>query len=84
MRGDAPFGQVVGQRYFDAANAIGTGFAHGRQFQHPMMNQMMLNSTFTMLTSARKPSLAKEIYFQNQEELLSLLNDRQGRPKLDS
>ncbi len=57
-------------------------FAHGRQFQHPMMNQMMLNSTFTMLTSARKPSLAKEIYFQNQEELLSLLNDRQVGPSL--
>lgn len=50
------------------------GFAHAQIFAQPMMNNLTLNSTFTLLQSSQRKSLQKEVFFPDQQQMISALS----------
>ena len=45
------------------------GFAHAQVFAQPMMNSLVLNSSFTFLQTIKRKSLPRENYFSSEEML---------------
>lgn len=50
------------------------GFAHAQIFTQPMMNNLVLNSSFTFLQTTQRQSLPRVKYFAGFEEMIPLLN----------
>lgn len=57
-------------------------FAHAQVFANPALNNLVLNSGFTMLNTINKTGTAKEKYFTSDEEMLSYLNGSFGQGSL--
>lgn len=58
------------------------GFAHGQVFAQPMMNNLVLNSAFTLMQSSRKESLQRYQFFTDKEVVLKNLNGALSGPSL--
>lgn len=57
-------------------------FVHANVFAAPVLNNLVLNSTFTFIKSVKEDSLKKEIFFQDSKEMLSYLNGSIPGPSL--
>lgn len=51
-------------------------------FAAPLLNNLVLNSTFTFVKSYGAQSIAKEVYFSDRKEMLSYLNGAVSGPSL--
>lgn len=49
------------------------GFAHAQIFTHPMMNNLVMDSTFTFLQTIKRESLPQIKYFADRQEMLAEL-----------
>lgn len=49
-------------------------FAHAQIFSSPMMNNLLMNSSFTMIQSFKRQSLPRDVFFENQKEMLGYLD----------
>lgn len=58
------------------------GFAHAQIFTLPMMNNLVLNSSFTVLQTIKRQTVEKVQFFENQKDLLSHLNGSLPGPSL--
>lgn len=56
-------------------------FAHAQSFLSPMMNNVVLNSSFTFLQTIKRQSLPRDHYFSN-EEMLAVLKQGLTGPSL--
>lgn len=81
---------VVGLLIFTFVGARGgiqkkpISFAHAQVFTQPMMNNLVLNSSFTFVQTITRKSLEREHFFDSSEEMLSHLNGHlQGNNWLD-
>lgn len=50
------------------------GFAHAQIFTSPMMNNLLMNSSFTMIQTIKRQSLPRDVFFQDQREMLRWLS----------
>lgn len=50
------------------------GFAHAQVFTSPMMNNLLMNSSFTAIQTMRRKSLPRDIFFKDQKEMLSWID----------
>lgn len=57
-------------------------FVHANIFVTPLQNNLVLNSSFTILRSLKKETLARESFFQDQNQLRNLLNGFNLAPSL--
>lgn len=58
-------------------------FVHANVFTAPLLNNLVLNSSFTFIKSYGAKELPREKYFENHKEMLSLLNGSFKRSLLD-
>lgn len=58
-------------------------FVNANVFAAPLLNNLVLNSTFTFIKSYGADSLAKEKYFSNKEDMLKKLNGSFGASVLE-
>ncbi len=58
------------------------GFAHAQIFNLPMMNNLVLNSSFTVLQTIKRQSVERVQFFESQQDLLSHLNGSLPGPSL--
>lgn len=57
-------------------------FAHAQIFVQPMMNNLVLNSSFTMIQTVKRQSLPRDQFFSSTEEMLGWLRHGQGEKSL--
>ena len=57
-------------------------FAHAQIFSEPKLNQIVLNSSFTVLKSFGKESASREKFFDSNSEMQSFLNGSEKNPSL--
>lgn len=57
-------------------------FVHANVFAAPVLNNLVLNSTFTFIKSVKEDSLKKEIFFSDANEMLKHLNGSLPGPSL--
>ncbi len=53
-------------------------FAHAQIFSSPMMNNLLMNSSFTMIQTFRRQSLPRDVFFKDQKEMLGHLDPGGG------
>jgi phosphoglycerol transferase MdoB-like AlkP superfamily enzyme len=58
------------------------GFAHAQIFSLPMMNNLVLNSSFTILQTVKRKSLERSEFFESQEQMLAAMNGHLPGPSL--
>ncbi len=58
------------------------GFAHAQVFSLPMMNNLVMNSAFTILQTTQRKSLERAEFFDSQEQMLALMNGSLPGPSL--
>jgi phosphoglycerol transferase MdoB-like AlkP superfamily enzyme len=58
-------------------------FAHARDFLNPMMNNLVLNSSFTFLQTIKRDSLPRDHFFTSEEMLQHLLSGLQSPSLLE-
>lgn len=72
--------QILGALIFVVLAARGgfqkkpISFVHANVFDVPVLNNLVLNSTFTVLKSYGEPALGKEKYFSSEADLIQHLN----------
>jgi len=57
-------------------------FAHAQIFAQPMMNSLVLNSSFTLIQTVKRASLPRDRFFSSDEEMLKWLRFGLGEKSL--